>query len=569
MSASLFQGLQKRWRVMEPPAPDQLQMLGDHPPLVARLLYQRGFRDAQEAGDFLSEAQSPLHDPQDLPEMALAVERLERARRDGETVAVFGDFDADGVTGTALMVRALRRYGLHATPYIPHRVQEGHGLNPEAVRQLHTEGARLIVTVDCGVTDVAPIALARELGVDTIVTDHHVVSGPRPEAAAIINPRLPGSAYPSQHLTGVGMALKLAQALLESAHPQDWSDGLLELAAIGTITDMAPLLDENRSIVHLGLAQLHRTSTVGLLALLRAAGAEPAHASAETIGFALGPRLNAAGRLDHAMTAYNLLMTDDPSEAGELAAELDRNNGQRRELTEQVLQACLQQLEASEGPEPFVGEGLVMLGSADFNPGVVGLVAGKLSEEYGVPAVVYAVEGDTARGSCRSRPGFHWAEALLACDSLLLRHGGHAQAAGFTCPVAVLPELEERLRAIASERGGPAVTDGTVEAEVAPVELVGPTLPVLRRMEPFGMGNPAPVFLSRGIQVADARTMGTGGQHFRLRLRSGGAMWDAVAFRQAWQPGTQRVDIVYTLNVDHWRGSERLRLTLLDYAPSS
>ena len=563
MSAPLFQGLQKRWRVMEPPEPAQLQTLGDHPPLVARLLYQRGFRDAQEAGDFLSVAPSLLHDPQALPEMALALERLELAQRSGEMVAVFGDFDADGVTGTALMVRALSRNGLHATPYIPHRVQEGHGLNPEAVRHLHSEGARLIVTVDCGVTDVEPIALARELGVDTIVTDHHVVTGPRPEAAAIINPRSPGSAYPFQHLTGVGMALKLAQALLEPANPQDWSVGLLELAAIGTITDMAPLLDENRSIVHLGLAELSRTSNVGLQALLRAARIEPAHASAGTIGFALGPRLNAAGRLDHAMAAYHLLMTDDPSEADALAAELDRNNVQRQELTEQVLQACRQQLVASGGPDT-----LTMLGSAEFNPGVVGLVAGKLSEEYGVPAVVYAVEGDTALGSCRSRPGFHWAEALLACDELLLRHGGHAQAAGFTCPVAVLPELEERLRAIASERGGPAVTDGTVEAEVEPVELVGRTLPVLRQMEPFGMGNPAPVFLSRGMQVADARTMGADGRHFRLRLRSGGAIWDAVAFRQAWQPGTQRVDIVYTLDVDHWGGTPRLRLTLLDYAPA-
>jgi single-stranded-DNA-specific exonuclease len=563
MSDLHFQGLQKRWRVIEPPGDTDLLALDGHPALVARLLRHRGIHTAEEAEEFLAADPPALLDTHLLPDINLATQRLEWARDEGETVAVFGDFDADGVTGTALMIKAFRRYGLSAVPYIPHRVEEGHGLNPEAVHHLHGQGARLIVTVDCGVTDVEPIALARSLGVDVVVTDHHAVTGPRPEAVAIINPRSPGSTYPFHHLTGVGMALKLAQALLEPRDPDGWSEGLLELAAIGTITDMAPLIDENRSIVQGGLAHLRRTSNVGLRALLHAAKVDPAHASAETVGFALGPRLNAAGRLEHAMAAYELLMTGDSSEARALAAELDLNNNRRRELTEQVFQACRRQVVAACGADT-----LTMLGSADFNPGVVGLVAGKLTEEFGVPSVVYALEDGTARGSCRSRPGFHWAEALVACEDLLLRHGGHAQAAGFTCTLDALPEVEERLRAIASERGSPVSTDGTVDAEVELVQLTGPTLPALRRMEPFGIGNPAPVFLTRAVQVDEVRTMGADGQHFRLRLRTGGAVWDAVAFRQAWQPGTKLADIVYTLSVDHWGGTARLRLMLLDYAPA-
>ncbi len=573
VGAPTFQGLRKRWRVAEPPDPADTAALGDLPPLVGRLLHQRGLRTAREVRDFLDVSESLSEDPETLPDIGPAIERLARARQEGETTAVFGDFDADGVTGAVLMVRALTRYGISAVPYIPHRVQEGHGLNQQAVEQLRGEGASLIVTVDCGVTDVEAIATARGLGMDTIVTDHHAVIGPRPDAVAIINPRAPGSTYGFVHLTGVGMALKLAQALLskiptksgEPSHPTEWSQDLMELAAIGTITDMAPLVGENRYIVHRGLEQLRHTGSVGLQALMRVARVRPAEADAGTIGFALGPRLNAAGRVEHAMASYKLLTTGDPAEAGVLAAELDRHNDRRRQLTAEVLQACQEEVVRAGGPGP-----LVMLGDARFNPGVVGLVAGRLAEEFGVPALVYGVEGDTALGSCRSAAGFHWAEALAVCDDLLLRHGGHAQAAGFSCRLDRLPELRERLEAIAAERWsvGDHPGEASLEAEVELPQLMGPTLPALRKMEPFGMGNPAPVFLTRGATVQDVRTMGANGQHFRLHLHAGGALWEAVAFNQAWQPGTERVDVVYTLETDHWNGTPRLRLNLLDFSPA-
>ena len=557
-----FQGLRRRWRIAEQPDPQLAGALGSLPPLMAALLYQRGLRTHDEVREFLSVSDSLLEDPGLLPDIDRAVERLRQSKERDELVAVYGDFDADGVTGTVLMVRALSRFGIRAIPYIPHRVTEGHGLNTGAIEGLREQGVQLIVTVDCGVTDVQPVALAAELGMDVIVTDHHTADIGLPHATAIINPKVPGSAYLFDQLTGVGMALKLAQVLLEPVFGESWNQGLMELAAIGTITDMAPLTGENRYLVHHGLEELRHTNTLGLRTMMHSAGVEPSLLDAQGIGFAIGPRLNAAGRLDHAMRAYELLMTAVPAEADALVAEMERYNGQRRQLTDQVLTASRAQLAEGGG-----SDSLTFVGDASYHPGVVGLVAGKLVEELGAPAVVYALDGETARASCRSGPDFHWARALSACDALLEHYGGHAQAAGFTCAAGNLVELEGRLQAIAAEQrgSGPSIRDGLIEAEVSLTELMGPNLQLLRQMEPFGMGNPAPVFLTRGLLVDDVRIMGAEGQHLRLRLRSAGAVWNAVAFQQAWTPGTERVDIVYTLDVDQWRGVPRLRLTIQDY----
>ncbi len=557
-------GQLRRWNVAPWTAEADTRSLGDLPPIVAHLLHRRGLRRSDEAREFLDVGDSLFEPPETLPDVDAAIARFAAAKRLGETVAVYGDFDADGVTGTALMAKALTHYGLDVVPYIPHRVSEGHGLNDGAIDRLAAKGVRLIVTVDCGVTDTGPVTHARSLGIDTVVTDHHLVAAELPPATAIINPHAAHSKYGFDHLTGVGMVLKLSQALLEPSLGAAWSEGLLELAAIGTITDMAPLLGENRFIVRRGLEQMRNTSSVGLRALLAAARVDASHVSAENIGFALGPRLNAAGRLDHADTALDLLTTTDPAHAAELVAQLDALNTQRQALTQEVLEKSHGLLPASPPP-------LIVVGSAEFNPGVVGLVAGKLAEEFGVPAVCYAQDGDHVMASCRSAPGFHWADALTACGDLLKRYGGHAQAAGFACDAAVLPELTERLSAIAEEQMGgvPRSTDGTVDAEVSLSDLMGPTFQAMRRMEPFGIGNPPPLFLARGVMVDKASPMGADGKHFRLTLRSGGATWDAVAFRQRWLQGTQSADLVFTLDVDHWNGEPRLRLGVQDYAPSA
>ncbi len=538
--------------------------LGPLPAIVAHLLQRRGIHDAVEAHDFLNVSDSLFEDPDTLPDIEPAADRLALARTRGETVAVYGDFDADGVTGTALLVKALRRYGLRTLHYIPHRVSEGHGLNRNAVARLHEQGASLIVTVDCGVTNADETAYAGSLGVDVIITDHHLATAALPRSVAIINPRAPHSRYAFDHLTGVGMTLKLAQAVLRPEFGDDWRTGLMELAAIGTITDMAPLLGENRYIVHHGLRDLQRTQSAGLRALLDVARVTPEHANAETLGFAIGPRLNAAGRLDHADIALDLLLMEDEAQAADLVRQLDDYNTQRRTLTDETLERARALVPAQAPP-------LILVGEPEFNPGVVGLVAGRLAEEFGTPCAVYAMVGDQVMASCRSAPSFHWADALAQCGGLLFQYGGHAQAAGFRCGVEVLPELQERLVSIAAERVGaaPAEREGVVDAEAQPHELMGAAFQGLRRMEPFGIGNPTPVFLARGMEVVRASEMGAEGKHFRLNVRSGGAIWEAVAFNQQWESGVEQADLVYTLDVDHWNGQERLRMTVKDYAASA
>ncbi len=532
------------------------------PPIVGHLLWRRGVRSADEASDFLQASDALFEDPGALPDIERAVERIDLARRRGETVAVFGDFDADGVTGAALLVKALGRCGARTLRYLPHRVSEGHGLNRDAIANLREQGATLIVTVDCGVTNVDEAAFAKSLGADVIITDHHLVGADLPDAVAVINPRAPHSRYGFEHLTGAGMALKLAQALLQPAFGADWSEGLTELAAIGTVADMAPLIGENRYIVHHGLRELRRTRSEGLRALIGLGRGSPEEADARTIGFGVAPRINAAGRLGRADAALDLLLTGDAARAYDLACELNACNERRRALTDETLERARALVPASVPP-------LILAGEPDFHPGVVGLVAGKLSEEFGAPAAVYGVDGGLVTASCRSAPSFHWADALDQCGDLLLRSGGHAQAAGFRCGADALPELRERLESIAAERVGAAApaSEGVADAEAQPGELMGAVFAALRQMEPFGVGNPAPLFLARGLEVVQAAPVGAEGKHFRMSVRSGGALWDAVAFRQQWEQ-SRYVDAVYALEVDHWNGRQRLRLNVQDYAPS-
>ncbi len=553
---STFAGQRRAWRVAEP---IDASALGALPHPVGHLLWRRGFREADEARQFLDVSGALFEDPAALPDVDNAVRRLEEARRAGETVAVYGDFDADGVTGTALLVKAFRRFGLSATHYIPHRVSEGHGLNHGAIDLLRQRGASLVVTVDCGVTDVEAVAYARSAGVDVIITDHHLTAASLPDAAAVINPHTPTSRYPFEHLTGVGMALKLAQALLQPRFGDAWDIGLMELAAIGAITDMAPLLGENRFIVHHGIRELRQTRSAGLRALLSAARVEPRGITSETLGFAVGPRLNAAGRLDHADVALELLLTDDPDRAAVIVRELDSVNRQRQQLTEETVTQAIDLVPAETPP-------LILVGDPAFLPGVVGLAAGKLSERFGVPAAVYAVEGGRVMASCRTTPGFHWADALDLCGDLLIRYGGHERAAGFACEPGVLPELNARLTSIAAERLGeaPRIQESIIDAEAAPHELMGAAFGMLQRLEPHGVGNPAPLFLARDVEVVNAQPMGAGERHFRLTVRSGGALWDAVAFGQQWR-GADRASLVYTLRLDHWSGRDRIRLTVEDY----
>ncbi len=557
----------KEWVFLPPPPEGFLAGVGV-PPVVASALYHRGVTTPHRLEAFLALGPERLYNPFLLSGMERAVKRLERAREEGETVALFGDFDVDGVTGTALLARALAELGIATIPYIPHRVEEGHGLTIRAVEQLRRKGASLLVTVDCGITSLEEVAHARNLGMDVIVTDHHTPPAQLPAALAIVSPKLVEEAYPFQELAGAGLALKLAQGLCQRLG-KGLAPDLLGLAALGTIADVAPLVDENRTIAALGLRALRQSRQPGLLALSQQASFDPSALDVEAVAFVIAPRLNAAGRLDHALTSYRLLTTSDPLEAQDLAANLERLNRERQRLCDDAWAWAREEvLSRAELPH------LLMVGREGLAPGVSGLVASKLCEEFYRPAVVMALEQSVVRGSVRSVPEFNAIGALRTCSDLFLRFGGHPQAAGFIMPRERLPVLEQRLSAVAAELLAdiPLRPTLTIDAETPVRALVGESFRWLQALEPCGAGNPPPVFVSRGLEVLEVRPMGDRSEHVRMKLRENGAVWDAVAFRQGslGVPGGEmpgRVDVAYTVDARKWAGQQALRLKVLDMRP--
>ena len=563
-TAQILSG-RKVWRVRPPVPPDALSSIvsAGYPPLLAQLLYNRGVEGAHQAQSFLS-LEPVSHQPMALPGMEAAIRRLRQALEGNERIAVFGDFDVDGVTATALLTRALKPLGNEVLAYIPHRVEEGHGLSLRAVETLAQQKVNLLITVDCGITSYQEIDAAAGEGIDTIVTDHHLAPEGPPNACAVVNPRLPESLYPFPHLTGAGLVLKLVQALYQSMGRDDTDlpQPLLSLAALGTVADVAPLVDENRSIVRQGLQELGRAPSAGIRALMRSARLEGQIVDAEAIGWVLSPRLNAPGRIDRADTSYELLVTDSEERATVLAAILEQQNRERQRLTS----------EANERAKALIElEPLVMVGDPTFSPGIIGLVAGKLAEEFNRPAVVLSLGSEVSRGSCRSIPEFNMGAALYQVASKVggfIRHGGHAQAAGFTIATEKLPALRTHLVALARESLGDQPSRPTLDIDL---ELPLGSLPrdiyrIIGVLAPFGEGNPAPTFLSRNVQLAEVRKVGSGGEHLRLKLRDGGAIWDAMAFRQAHslQGAAKSADVVYTIEINRWRGQETLRLNIMD-----
>lgn len=543
------------------------------PPLWAQLLHARGLGTRDEVDAFLGAGRSGLHDPYLLPDMDIAVPRILRAIREGESIAVFGDFDTDGVTASVLLHEALARLGGRTVVYIPHRVREGHGLNFEAIEDLKGRGVSLLVTVDTGVTAVAEVVAAQAAGIDVIVTDHHVPGSGRPAACAVVTSGYGVGDYPFPHLTGAGLAFKLVQALdAQAGLPLD--EGALEMAALGTVADMAPLQGENRVLAKEGLDAIRRTARPGLLGLLEAAGTAREQLDHESIPFVIAPRINAAGRMEDAETSFRLLTARDADEARSLARALEGLNSRRRQLTTDLL--ALAETEAERTAD---GHSMLVLESEEFDPGVNGLVAGRIAERYYRPTVVVAVDGDVARASGRSIPEFDLAGAFAECRDLFVRFGGHPTAAGFTARTSDMPAVRDRLVASARAALGGLRLAPTlrIDAEVSVRDLMGETFGFLRDMAPFGQGNPAPVFLTRGVQAIGARTMGAQRQHLRLEVRDSGATWEAVAFDQSWpeslrQPAGRAkpvsVDLAYTLEVNNFRGRETLQLRLLGLRPA-
>jgi single-stranded-DNA-specific exonuclease len=487
-----------------------------------------------------------------------------------EKIAVYGDFDADGVTATALLTQALVGLGADVVHHIPRRA-DGYGIHIDALRHLYAEKVRLVVTVDCGMRAVDEIDQARR-GLEFVVTDHHAVGPELPFAAAVVNPKRRDSRYPFRYLSGVGVAFKVVQALIQEAQRRDLpihveERALLDLVAMGTVADLAPLLGENRSLVQRGLEVINEAHRQGVRSLLRVAGLRPGAVTAATIAFALGPRLNAAGRLGDASASYRLLVTADPVEADRLAAHLNEQNRKRRALTEQAY-TLAEQLALAGGGVPA----LLCAAHPTFADGVVGLVAGRLTETHYRPAVVVEQGEEISKGSCRSIPEFDVTAALDECSDLLLRHGGHPAAAGFRVSTDQLDVLLRRLSEIAERQLGGLVLAPTLEidAEVSLGEMNWETLGWLAQLEPTGYGNPAPLFLSRGVALSDAKPVGREDKHLKLTLATEQEPRDAIAFGMGDRLGElgPRVDLVYYLEANEWNGSRNLQLNVQDLRAS-
>lgn len=541
------------------------------PPLCAAVLCARGVDTAPAASAFLAHGPDLLHDPFLLRDMEKAVERISRAIREQETVAVYGDYDVDGITATCLLTQFLRTLGGQVVSYIPDRTEEGYGLNNHAIDALARQGVTLIVTVDCGITAAQEVEYARALGVDVVITDHHQCKEVLPQAVAVVDPRRPDCSYPFPDLAGVGVALKVALALTVPAQrPQVLLD-YGELAAIGTVADVMLLQGENRALVHLGLERLADCSRPGLQALLREAGCPRGQVpTTVTIGYGLAPRINAAGRMEQAGTALELLLTQDPQRGQELAQELCQLNRLRQAIELEIFQHCDQLLTHT----PALSAPVIVLAGEGWHQGVIGIVASRLAEKYACPAFMISLDGDKGKGSCRSFGGFNLFGALERCAPLLDSYGGHELAAGFSIRRDNIPAFRAALCQLVEEFAGhqPMESSLDVDCEIPHCSLLSTQdVESLSLLEPFGSGNPKPVFLLRSVCVLSHTDVG-GGRHLKLKLRRDGVAMDAIFFSANTAAcgieNGQRLDIAFTLQINQFRGNRTVQLQLCDLRPA-
>lgn len=540
------------------------------PAAAASILRSRDICSAKELQLFLQPPHRLPYCPLRLSGMEAALQRLGKAINDAPITAgrgkvgIVGDFDVDGISGAAILVEGLQDCGLQVEAYLPHRVSEGHGLSVEAVDFLEGQGVELIVTVDCGVSSNAEVERARQMGIDVIITDHHIPPDNPPQATAIINPCIPGDEYPFPHLCGAGLAFKLMQGLYQ-LQGRAMPPALLELVALGTIADLVPLIDENRYLVREGLKELGRTRRPGLRAMYRLAGLAEKPVNTDTVSFQIAPRLNAAGRMGHAYDSLRLLTTNCPREADALAFQLENQNRERQDLTRRVFSRTLAFVEDLDPLPSFI-----TITDPELTPGVAGLVAGRVAEAFGRPAVAMASVGDgNLIGSGRSVPGFNLIAALNECADLLLRHGGHPQAAGFTINGENVSTLNTRLTAIATNQLASVQTGNGLEidAEIRLADLNPQFLDWLKELEPCGAGNPKPLFMTPDLTVIQAWEIGDSGQHLKLLVSDGRRKLPALAFYRAeeWPSAAQKVDLAFTLSLDRWRGNDRLSLIVEDF----
>ncbi|MDK2856461.1 MAG: single-stranded-DNA-specific exonuclease [Bacillota bacterium] len=534
-------------------------------PLLATLLIQRGYTEVEAARRFLRPELSDLHSPFAFRSMEKAVERLSSARRLGERVGIFGDYDVDGITSTALLVKALSAYGLDVVYRLPERLTEGYGLSRRGLEELIDRGVQLLVTVDCGITAREEVAWAKSRGVDTIVCDHHLPPEGLPPAVAILDPKLPAEGYPFPELAGVGVALKLAQALTGRLE-----DGWLELAALGTVADVAPLTGENRTLVYYGLKAMRSSSFPGLRALLALASLNPDQLGTGQISFRLAPRLNALGRLGDATPGVELFLTSDEDQAYELALLLENENRRRQQVEEEVLVQAVAQVEKAD----LEDERALVVAGEGWHPGVIGIVAARLVEKWQRPALVISLNGEEGKGSGRSIPAFSLYEGLKKTRRWLKEFGGHQLAAGFSLARADLPAFREAFLAVArsSLRPEDLISSQAIDAEVKLAELDLDAVAELGQMAPFGRGNPEPTFLVRDLVAARAQAVGQAQEHLRLELVQGDRRVGAIGFglgNEASLLAGNRLDVLFYPEINEWQGLRAVELRIKDLAAAT
>ena len=561
---------QSRWLLPNPPDPVAVARLSAEltlPQLLCQLLVSRGYRDVEDAKRYLRPRLEHLHDPSMLHDMDRSVERIVRAIRGGEVILVHGDYDVDGICSTTILTRTFRRLGGTVIPFIPQRLRDGYDLTAAGVSAAKQAGATLVVTCDCGTSALAPVAELQGAGVDVIISDHHLPSGPLPAAYAILNPRKPACGSVDKDLCAAGVAFKLALAVTKAmgGSPNPVLN-MIDLAALATIADVAPLRGENRVLSIYGLRQLNGSKSVGLRAMIRAAGLDRRPITAGRVGFILAPRLNAAGRVGSAMRGVELLLTTEESAANPIARELEELNTQRQALDREALDQARDMVRELDLEQTYG----IVLAAEGWHPGVIGIVASRIVEEFGRPTILIALEGDEGKGSGRSISPFDLHAGISRCRDLLLRFGGHRSAAGVTIARDRVAEFTRRFNEVARETLSPTdlVPELRADLEVRLQDVNDGLEALLRHIEPCGIGNPAPVLVARGARVVAApKTVGKDG--LRVRLEQDGTEITALGWGMATRAAELSVgvtiDVAFRLERDEWNGESRLQARLADF----
>ena len=559
----------KRWK-MQPISSEQAAEFAQKQgvsPLMAQVLLSRGIT-SQEALQEMEDPLPALHSPYLLQDMDQAVQRIQLAIQEAQQIVVYGDYDCDGITSTAMLYHYLESSGAMVRFYIPDREGEGYGLNRDAVAYLRQQGTDLLITVDNGISSLEEIAYAKELGLDVIVTDHHMPRALLPDCVAVINPHRLDSTYPFPDLAGVGVAFKLICALEGDESCQETMEYYGDLLALGTIADVVPLQGENRALVKWGLPVLQTTQNLGLMALIQASGLGERQLTSESVAFGLAPRVNAAGRLGYAQRALELLLTEDEEEAEVLAQELNGYNQARKGMEQKIFEEIRQRLQAKPA---LARQRVVVLSGEGWHQGVIGIVASKVVELVGRPCVLLSVEGEQARGSCRSVEGFSIVQALTACESHLLRYGGHSQAGGLTLQTTEIPAFCQALQEYAADQFDTMPTSTlTLQGSLQAKDVTMEQVKALNRLEPFGCGNPQPIFCLPGCRIEGIYSIGEG-KHLRLRLGQNGAYFYGVYFGMAasrfpYSEG-DTVDLAVQFSVQVYQGQEQLSIQIVDIHP--